>query len=146
MQTDILTQLINDKHDVLSRLHELCIRQLRLVSARDSIALLEMFTAKQNLLDQLQSLEKRLDPFREDDPDQREWRQLEDRLACRKIAEANAKLLADVTALEKQALSELEASRDQIANRIDDAHNGARARAAYAAQSVNTPSGFSSTQ
>jgi len=136
MQTDILAKLINDKHEVLSRLHAACERQLDLVRARDTTALMPVLTAKQNLLEALNIIERQIDPFRAEDPEARQWRKPEDRVACREVSENCARLHAAVVALEQEGNREMAVGREQIAARLDDAHNGARARAAYSANSV----------
>ena len=74
MDTDLLASFIGKKHDVLEQLRQLSRRQMDLIGEGDMTGLLSVLNVKQNLLVALQAVERDLDPFRQQDPDQRTWR------------------------------------------------------------------------
>jgi hypothetical protein len=69
--TERLAALVAAKLQVVEILLRLARRQLELVEAGDAAVLLKLLAAKQTVLDQLQALERQLDPFREQDPETR---------------------------------------------------------------------------
>ena len=79
METDLLANLIDQKHSVLLQLHELSRRQLRLIDENNISDLLCLLSAKHSLLMQLQRVEDQLNPFRHQDPELRSWRDPADR-------------------------------------------------------------------
>jgi len=132
LPTDLLSDLIRRKHNCLLHLHDLGQRQLGLVRRGSMDELLDVLAAKQHLLVELQRIERGLDPFRHQDPDQRIWHSAEDRQRCaQQLARCDA-LLAEIMAQEKQSEQELIRRRDEAARQLQGAHTAALARRAYA--------------
>jgi hypothetical protein len=71
--TDLLSDWIRRKHNCLLHLRDLGRRQLELVRDGGMSELLDVLAAKQQLLVELQRVERGLDPFRGQDPDARPW-------------------------------------------------------------------------
>jgi len=81
----------------------------------------------------LQQVERQLDRFRGEDPQQRRWRTPEARQECAvDLAECES-LLAGIMALEKQSEQELVQRRDEAAARLAGVHAAGQARSAYLA-------------
>lgn len=132
LPTDLLSDLIRRKHNCLLHLRDLGQRQLDLVRQGSMDELLDLLAAKQHLLAELQRIERGLDPFRDEDPDQRAWHAPEDRQRCaQELARCDA-LLAEIMAQEKQSEQELIRRRDEAARRLQGVHTAAQARRAYA--------------
>ena len=142
LTTDQLCRCILRKHELLVQLHDLARRQLEVVASEDTDRLLSLLAIKQPLLGELQRLERELDPFREQDPQQRVWRCSEDRRRCQVIADRAAQLLQEVMQLERQAETAMIAQRDQTALQLQTSGHAIAARQAYAA----TPSFPSASQ
>ena len=133
LQTDILAQLICAKRECLLQLRELGRRQLDLIEAGEMAALLEVLATKQRSLEQLQRIEKALDPFRDQDPQQRRWRSEEDRRRCAEQLQECETLLGEIVSQEKCSEGELIHRRDVAATRLQGVHLAGQVRGAYTA-------------
>jgi len=123
----LLGDLIRRKRSCLVQLRHMGAKQLELVRAGKITDLLELLAAKQHVLIQLQQVERQLDRFRGEDPQQRRWRTPEARQEC-------ATDLAEIMAQEKQSEQELVQRRDEAAARLAGVHTASQARSAYLAQ------------
>ena len=142
METDLLVSLIGKKLEILEQLRDLVRRQTEIVAAGEMTALLEILAAKQNLIDRLQSLEKHLDYFREQDPDKRTWRNADDRNRCRSVSLRCEALLKEVMLVEKQCELSLQQRRDDCAERLQDLQSGSDAHDAYLQAGIRHSSSF----
>ena len=131
LETDLLAELIRQKHDVLVQLHGLARRQLAIIDQRDMSQLLVLLSGKQTLLGELQKVERQLTPFRHEDPETRRWRSAADRRRCAEVAERCQSLLGEIMQAEKQSETDLVRRRDEAAVRLQGAHTAAEARSAY---------------
>jgi len=132
--TDILAQLVCAKHQCLLQLRDLGRRQLDLIEASDMTGLLEVLSTKQNSISQLQRIEKALDPFRDQDPDTRQWSSDDVRRRCAEQLRQCEALFAEITSQEKCSESELIRRRDEAAVRLQGAHLAGHAHGAYTAE------------
>jgi hypothetical protein len=130
--TDRLSELIAAKQQVSELLLGLARRQLLLAEQGETVALLKLLAAKQTVLDQLQRLERELDPFRGEDPDSRSWRAPTDRQRCQTQIDQCGQLLGETMSLEKQAEAVMQRRRQAAAAALEDAQSAADARLAYA--------------
>ncbi len=133
-ETDLLAELIHNKRECLLQLREMGRRQFELIDEGEMTALLDVLTTKQRLLDKLQPIERALDPFRDQDPNQRRWRTAEGRRLCTEQLEQCERLLAEIISQEKCSEGTLLKRRDEAANRLQSAHLAGQAREAYTAQ------------
>ncbi len=134
-ETDLLAELIGKKLAILEQLRDLSRRQSDLIADDEIQRLLSLLSAKQTLLAELQKLQKRLDPFRKQDPDARVWRSPADRERCRQLAERCETLLGEIMLVEKQSEAEMARRRDDAVARLRGAHSSAEATRAY----INAP-------
>lgn len=139
LDTERLAELIDKKCEVLSHLRDLSRRQVELIAQGDMTKLLRLLAAKQQQLDQLQTVEQGLDPFRQDDPDQRLWHSAADRQRCRQVAEKCETLLKEIFVVERQCEADLAHRRDQVASQLQAAHSATEARSAYAPKAEPAP-------
>ncbi len=133
MQTELLAQLIGRKHEVLTHLRSLGLRQAELVGEDDWAQLTKVLSTKQRLLDLLAQIERELEPYRSEAPEHREWASDAARDACRRQADACAALLADVMRLERESEQAIVRRRDDAARQLSGLHAAVAARSAYAA-------------
>jgi hypothetical protein len=82
----------------------------------------------------LQRIERELDPFRGQNPDQRRWRSAERRRQCAAGVSACEALLERIVAQEKQSEAELARRRDEAATRLQRTYSAGEARASYLAR------------
>lgn len=131
ISTDILSELVEKKHDLLVQLHDVGRRQMELIDGADITQLLRLLSSKQRLIVALQEVEHQLNPFRRENPDDRVWRTPADRQLCADLAARSEALLAEVVAQEKRSETRLRAHRDRVAEELEGAHQAARAVSAY---------------
>ncbi|HZN33028.1 MAG TPA: hypothetical protein VFB80_04385 [Pirellulaceae bacterium] len=137
--TERLAALIAAKRQVLELLTRLSRRQLELIAGGDTPALLKLLTAKDKVLAQLQLLERQLDPFRSENPDERVWSSPAARTACQQEADRASALLAEAMQLERQAEAAMIGRRDAAAAAVASAQVASDAAAAYAAGAISSP-------
>jgi flagellar biosynthesis/type III secretory pathway chaperone len=131
LETDLLAELIRRKLDCLVELREMGEKQLELVAEDRITDLLDVLSAKQRFLMELQRIERAMDPFRGQKPEQRRWRTPESRKDCARQIEECERLLAQIVVQEKQAEGELIRRRDAVAQRLQGVHSASQARGAY---------------
>ena len=129
--TDILADLIGKKHAVLEQLRDLSRRQSDLIGDANMTRLLTVLSAKQTLLTELQKIQRQLEPFRQQDPEQRKWRSPQDRERCSQMAQRCEALLGEIMVVEKQSEAELVQRRDAAVARLEKTHSSAEATRAY---------------
>ena len=131
MSTKQLAELIDQKRDVLLQLRQLGRQQSGLIRADDINNLLVLLSAKQTLLNQLHAVERRLEPYRHQDPDARAWATPADRQHCAEVARQCGALLAEIVQTERDSEQEMERRRDVAAARLEETGSAAEARRAY---------------
>jgi len=137
-ETDILADLIRAKQTCLTQVRDMGRRQLELIDNDDMTTLLDLLAAKQRAIVQLQRIERALDPFRGQDPQQRRWRSPQDRQACAEQMQQCETLLREIIGQEKQSEGALIRRRDEAALRLRGVHLAGQARGAYTAQPQGT--------
>lgn len=129
--TDRLYDLIRAKRSCLRQLHEISRRQQDLIGTGDMPRLLDLLAVKQRMIDQLQRVERALDPFRAEPPEARRWRSEELRRQCAEEVRQCDQLLAELLAAEKRCEAELTRRRDEAAQRLQGVHRADHARQSY---------------
>ena len=137
-ETDLLLELIGLKQNCLEQLRVLGVRQLELIELEDMTQLLNVLAAKHHLLAELQQLERRLDPFRGQDPRARRWRTLELHERCARLVASSEQLFREVLEQERVAETSLRRHRDEAAARLHGAQLASQARGAYLPQTPHS--------
>ena len=130
-ETEVLANLIHAKHACLLQLRDMARRQIELIDIGDMTALLDVLAVKQRSLSQLQRIEQAMDPFRDQDPDRREWSSPDARRRCGEELQQCETLLGEIVAQEKLGESALTRRRDAAAEQLKGAHFSGLARGAY---------------
>lgn len=133
LETQLLTDLLLRKHDCLVKLFELSGQQLGLVASGDIMQLLKVLGLKQQRLAQLQQLDGELEPFRGQQPSERQWASDHDRARSAEIIERSESLFREILAREREAEQLLGQRRDEAAARLDQANAATQVRASYSA-------------
>ncbi len=129
--TERLAEIIADRHQLLEQMRQLARRQSVLIQEGDMTRLMSLLSSKQKLMNQLQEIERRLDPFRSQDPDSRQWRSPHERTRCRQQAERCEALLSEIMLEEKQCEAQLQQRRDQTATQLQGLNTASQATHAY---------------
>jgi hypothetical protein len=132
--TKQLAGLVERKRSVLLQLRDVGRRQLETIAAHDMTALIKLLATKQSLIATLQSLEDDLSPYIREAPDQRMWQSAAERERCSAQASECNMILQEILGLEQQGMDQMTTHRNQIAQRLEQAHAAADVRAAYQAQ------------
>ena len=131
LDTDRLAELVAQKCRLLQTVQELVVRQEELVERGEMTALFELLAVKQKMLDQVQSVERALAPFREQDPQARCWRSVPLRDQTAERLETCQHLLADILQREKRCEAELLRRRDEAAAQLRNLCTSGEMLAAY---------------
>ena len=80
--------------------------------------MLDVLAAKQRVLNDLQRVERALDPFRDQDPESRVWRNAEARADCARLLDECERLLQETVEQERQSEAALTVRRDEAACQV----------------------------
>jgi hypothetical protein len=130
-ETDRLAALIAAKLQVLEILVRLSRQQMELIDASEMSLLIKLLAGKQTVMTQLQSIERQLQPFRDQDPEQRAWRSIAERHACQEQAERCNALLSEAMELERRMEVAMVRRQDTAAAALAAVQTSADARWAY---------------
>jgi hypothetical protein len=133
-ETHELLQLIARKRQILAQLCQQGQRQRDCIDRNELGELLHVLALKQQLIAALEETERELDPFRDQDPEQRSWRTPADRAQCARMLNDCETLLAESLRQERASEAVLRQRRDETASRLAMSHAAGEARQAYVAQ------------
>jgi hypothetical protein len=136
--TDRLATHIAQRRQCLMQMRDLGHKQSELIATGEMDSLLRLLAAKQKLLSALQTIERNLAPYHDEDPQQRLWSSPEARAQCAQQATDCRLLLKEVMQLEKRNEQQITLRRDQVANQLQTVHTASLARGAYQAQQTTT--------
>lgn len=129
--TDLLVDLAEQRQRLLEQLKALGRRQLELIERGDMTQLIHLLSAKHHLLAEVQQVERRLDPYRGQNPDARRWRSSQARRRCAELLGGADQMLREILDQEKLGETRLRQHRDEAAARLQVAHSASHARSAY---------------
>jgi hypothetical protein len=133
LPTDLLMQLVQARHACLVQLRDFGRRQMDLINQGNVTGLLDLLTMKQKPLNDIQRIEKALDPYRTQDPAKRPWPSAGERAACAQlVAECDA-MLKEIVAQEKLCEETMVEKRDATAAELQRLRSAGQAHGAYMA-------------
>lgn len=135
LETCRLAVLVKRKRALLEQLQQLCHRQAETIDRADAERLLRILTAKHKLLSGLEHVERELDPYRQQDPQSRQWASEAERESCRSDARACESLWNEIIDLEERCGGELTRQRAAVAEQLAQVRGQSQAQSAY----LNTP-------
>jgi len=130
--TKKLQELGSLKLHLLRSARELSIQQFEVMQSDDVATLLTVLSRKSEILDTLRTLQKDLDPYRNEQPEDRQWDSAEERLSCRKTFEEIDRLLEELTQMDNLALEQMTQQRDAMACQIAQFATAEAVQNAYA--------------
>jgi len=144
--TAVLAELVGRKHDCLVQLHALGVRKQEMIDVGAvGASLFGILAETQQLIEQLQQLERGLDPFRGDDPARRHWSSEAERVRCSGLTERSTRLLAEILERDSRCEETLRRRSDETAAQLAMVNSGVAARGAYAADGGRFASSFDVT-
>ncbi len=130
--TKKLQELGSLKLHLLRSARELSIQQTEVMQSDDVATLLIVLSRKSEILDTLRTLQNDLDLYRDQQPEDRQWDSVEERLACRQTFEEIDRLLEELTQMDNQALDQMTQQRDAMASQIAQFATAEAVQNAYA--------------
>ena len=137
--TKQLAELIRAKHQCLLQLRELGQRQRQLIERGELGELLRLLAAKQHVITALQSADRQLAPYQQEDPDSRSWASPQDRARCAQMAAECRQLLEEIMQMEKDNEAQMTRRRNDVAAQLTSLHHADHVRGAYS-QNQGRPS------
>lgn len=134
--TASLPVLVGKRLGILDRLHCVSERQMEVVRTGDIAALNELLGVKQRIFNELESVERELDPHRDILPENRKWNSEQERLDCQGLIERCEARLAAILRLDEESGRIMLEKRDALRKEIQKL-NGQRASNAYVRQATN---------
>lgn len=130
LSTNRLAQLVNQKTRLVVELHRVLNKQREMIDA-GQIDLLSLLAIKQKLLDALTSVDRQMDPFRSQDPEQRLWESTEARHQCRDEAQQCEELFLQVKQMEAYCMSEMQRLQAKTQEQLQGVNSAKQAAQAY---------------
>jgi hypothetical protein len=144
--TEILHQRLEQKLALLAQLRDLGLHQAVLIDSGDMSQLLRLLAAKQRLLVALQSVERQLDCYRDEDPDERIWLSPDHRRRCGETAARCEELLRAIVAQERESELQMCRYREETASQLNAVHSAAEVRQAYFSEPARSIERFDLTE
>lgn len=142
MTTTDFTSLIDSRLAVLVQLLALARRQAAMIAENDLTTLLTLLAGKQQLVSELQGLDRQLAPYLKQSPQSRQWSSAAERTRCQQQAARCEAVLREVLAIEKQAEEQMTRQRDTVAQRLATFDQSAQAARAYIPAVPASPTGM----
>lgn len=136
--TKKLQELGNLKLHLLRSARELSIQQVEVMQSDDVATLLTVLSRKSEILDTLKTLQKELDPYRNQQPEDRRWDSAEGQAACRTTFEEIDRLLEELSQMDNQALDQMTQQRDAMASQIAQFATAEAVQNAYASSFLSS--------
>ncbi|MCA9105591.1 MAG: hypothetical protein KDA83_09215 [Planctomycetales bacterium] len=131
LTTDKMASLIASRHRTLSELRIVAARQYKVIEAHEHSKLMELLAIKQGLINRLIDCDRDLDPYRQQDPEDRQWVSDQKRDQCRVMIEESSQWLDDIKRLEAAAELLARELRDEVSQQVDEVANRSQAVNAY---------------
>ncbi|MEM9185672.1 MAG: flagellar export chaperone FlgN [Planctomycetota bacterium] len=131
LSTQQLAGLIDQRLRLLAQFLAIGQKQAELIAADETGSLLRLLGAKNQLIAALKTIEQRLAPFHEQDPEGRVWESPAAREACAAKAAECRLLLEKVMQQEKANEIAITARRDAVAEKLESTTAATLARNAY---------------
>ncbi len=138
-ETEQLADLMSLRRARMADLVYLCQRQLEMIDTGDMAPLFKVLSAKQRLLGELQALERSLDPFREQRPEDRVWQSDALRAQCARDCDESNRALGEVFQLEQRSSQRMIERRDAAATGLAELRDQHEACGAYLAPPADIP-------
>lgn len=132
-----LAELTTERMRLLERILSLSEQQRELVRFGNTTELLGLLGIKQKMMSMLETLERALDPFREEDPEKRVWDSESARDACRTTISRCDLLLRKILECDRESEATMQERKDGLQRQIKQLESG-RASGEYLRQSQET--------
>lgn len=129
--TTELARLIDEKLEIVSAVLTIAREQEAVIADQRLAELMPLLAKKQVALERLSAVQKALEPFASDDPEQRVWPNEQARQRCREQEQQCDQTLRQILELDARCESELTKSRDALTERLQQTTGSHQAARAY---------------
>ncbi|MCL2743310.1 MAG: hypothetical protein FWE67_05620, partial [Planctomycetaceae bacterium] len=113
-----LHDLMLSEESVLTRLYSQSLTQIEVVRSGDTSRLLEFLARKQQTVTEFEELQKQLAPHRNIPPEQRKWKNEEERKQTEELINRCGELLKMIVENDTQSTVELSTQKEEIENQL----------------------------
>ncbi|MBN1766784.1 MAG: hypothetical protein JW860_16135 [Sedimentisphaerales bacterium] len=127
-----LNELLSQEGVLYKQLHELAQRQGELVDGHDPELLLKVLAARQRLIDRISTIDRQIQPIRED------WQKIApelsegQRLETQRLVDNVRRILGDILACDEKDFNALKTQKENVAEKIRTTSSGKKVNKAYA--------------
>lgn len=123
--------LINSRLAVLVQLQALARRQAVVIEENDLSSLFKLLAGKQQLVTELQALDRQLTSNQQQSPQTRQWSSPAERTRCQQQVARCEAVLREILDIERQSEEQMTMQRDAVAQRLASFNQSAQAARAY---------------
>lgn len=129
--TELLAKYMQARLDIAQALLALARSQFDSADSEDNNLTVSILSRKQNLLEELDEVQRNLAPYHNDDPEDRVWAAPARRTHCQNIAEQSRTILLETMRLEEATIRQLETRRQAVAAQLQSGSDSVLASNAY---------------
>jgi len=131
-----LYHLMQSEESVLTRLYSQSLTQLEIVRSGDVVRLIEFLARKQQTVAEFEELQERLAPHRNLAPEQRKWKNEEERKQTEELINRCGELLKMIVENDTASTGELSSQKDEVEKQIKRIQQNVQVNASYAKQAA----------
>jgi hypothetical protein len=136
LSTERLAHLVHQKSILVRELHKLVTKQQEMIRHQE-VDLIPLLAVKQRVLETLNEIDRAMDPFRQQDPDGRNWKSNETRVACREEADHCEALFRQVLVVENDCTMALQQQQQKTKEQLQGAVAAGQVNRAYQQTQAN---------
>jgi len=133
------SELIRSEEEVLKRLLIVSQRQVALVQEGDATVLIQHLGRREQLWKEFELLEKQLEPYKGIPPEQRRWKNTEERQTTEATLDRCKAYMEQILANDQVSLTTMAAAKDEREGKLDQVRRGQNAAIEYGRQSRQPP-------
>ncbi|MDR1963618.1 MAG: hypothetical protein LBQ50_07545 [Planctomycetaceae bacterium] len=132
--TKTLSELIQQKEELLRRLLPISVRQLEIVRQSDLTTLLPHLARKQRLMNEFEIIEQQLVPFQNIPPEERKWNNKTEQQETSAAIDRCAVMLEEILRNDSTSMDELSVQKTEVEEQLRRVRQGSQVFSAYAKQ------------
>lgn len=129
-----LLHCVQSKFELVEQLYELTCQQMDCLESSEVEDLLTVLGQKQFLFDQIAEVREELEPLLSVDPDQRNWRDPQERQQCRELVQRCKERMQEILRMEESSLGRLTERKQLISEQLNYMSSAQRVDSAYSQQ------------
>jgi len=137
LSTGRLAALVSKKALLVQELHKLVNKQQQMIYDQE-VDLIPLLAVKQRVLETLQEVDRAMDPFRSQDPDNRQWPSVATRQLCREEADQCEAIFRQILLIENDCTQVLQQQQEKTRQQLQGSVVAGQASRAYQQSTRNS--------